>query len=138
MPEIPDQPDNRKRSKAEQQPGFCWAVVFSNYEPAEIDMLFATKALAEERADQLGGDWQAERWAIQGWNVDQDREAAYRAGREDAARDVGVVAEAAGWGEVWAQCVSIARDVSDAPTQAAEVDQPRTLLPGEDNPEAQR
>jgi hypothetical protein len=65
---------------------------------------------------------------------------AYRAGRDGAARDIGVVAEAAGWGEVWAQCVSIARGVSDAPTQAAEVDQPRTLLPGEvqDDPEAQR
>jgi hypothetical protein len=56
--------------REEQVPGFCWAVVYSNYEPAEVDALFATKALAEERAEQLAGDWEVERWAIQGWDAD--------------------------------------------------------------------
>jgi hypothetical protein len=52
---------------SEQQPGFCWAVVFSNYDPTELEGLFATRALAEKRVEELGTGWHAERWAIQGW-----------------------------------------------------------------------
>jgi hypothetical protein len=44
--------------------------------------------------------------------VEQLWREAYRAGREDAARDIEAIAEEAGWGEVWAQCVSLARGTS--------------------------
>jgi hypothetical protein len=42
----------------------------------------------------------------------REHEAGYRAGREAAARDIEAIAEEAGWGEVWAQCVSLARGTS--------------------------
>lgn len=61
--------EDQKRSE-EQEPGFCWAVVFSNYEPAEVDNLFATRALAKARAELLGDAWCIERWAIRGWRDD--------------------------------------------------------------------
>jgi hypothetical protein len=64
------QSEDQKRSNEEQVAGYCWAVVFSNYEPAEVDMLFATRALAEERAEKLGDGWDVQRWAIRGWRSD--------------------------------------------------------------------
>lgn len=41
-----------------------WAVVFSNYEPPEVDSLWTTEARAEERAEELGAGW-----GVTGWDV---------------------------------------------------------------------
>ena len=35
-----------------------WAVVFSNYEPAEVASLWATEKLAEVEAARLDGPWE--------------------------------------------------------------------------------
>lgn len=40
-------------------------VVFSNYSPAEIDSVHATRKSAEIRAEGLGGDWRVEEWEVQ-------------------------------------------------------------------------
>ena len=37
--------------------GLVWAVVYSNYYPEEVDSLWATEPLAQERANELAGDW---------------------------------------------------------------------------------
>lgn len=34
-----------------------YAVVYSNYEPAEVDSLWMTRELAERRADELDSGW---------------------------------------------------------------------------------
>lgn len=34
-----------------------YAVIFSNYEPSEVDSLWASKELAQARADELDGYW---------------------------------------------------------------------------------
>lgn len=47
------------------------------------------------------------------------QEAAYQAGREHAARAIEEHAELAGWGEVWAQAVSIARGMDLRPDRAS-------------------
>jgi hypothetical protein len=39
-----------------------WAVLFSNYEPAEVAALYDNQAAAEEHADALGSEWRAVRW----------------------------------------------------------------------------
>jgi hypothetical protein len=62
--------EDQKRSE-EQVPGFCWAVVFGLTNRPRLDLLFATRALAEKRAGELGEGWRVERWAIQGWKRDQ-------------------------------------------------------------------
>ena len=41
-----------------------WAVVFSNYEPAETHSVWATKELAEEQAEKLDGPWGVEEWSV--------------------------------------------------------------------------
>lgn len=41
-----------------------WAVVYSNYEPAEVDSLWATEELANIRLSQLLGDWTVVEWAV--------------------------------------------------------------------------
>lgn len=39
-----------------------WAVVFSNYEPAEVAALYDNEAAAQQHADALEGDWRVVRW----------------------------------------------------------------------------
>jgi hypothetical protein len=34
-----------------------YSVVFSNYEPEEVDSCWATRELAEQRAEEMEGDW---------------------------------------------------------------------------------
>lgn len=41
-----------------------WAVVFSNYEPAEVDSLWAVEELAETRAGQLDHGWEVVRMYV--------------------------------------------------------------------------
>lgn len=41
-----------------------WAVVYSNYFPAEVDSLWKTKEKAEERAEELQGEWHAQEWEV--------------------------------------------------------------------------
>lgn len=41
-----------------------WAVVYSNYEPAEVDSLWATQELAEKRAAKLEGMWDVTEWTV--------------------------------------------------------------------------
>lgn len=41
-----------------------WAVVFSNYEPAEVDSLWTTEDRARERADELGDGWTVTEWEV--------------------------------------------------------------------------
>lgn len=37
--------------------GKVWAVVFSNYDPPELDTLWNSEAAAKARVDKLNGDW---------------------------------------------------------------------------------
>lgn len=39
-----------------------WAVVFSNYEPAEVAALYDNEAAAEQHADALDDGWRVVRW----------------------------------------------------------------------------
>jgi hypothetical protein len=41
-----------------------YAVVFSNYEPTEVDSLWASMELAERRATKLGSGWEAVEWTV--------------------------------------------------------------------------
>lgn len=41
-----------------------YAVVFSNYEPAEVDSVHITRELAGARLDQLDGMWKVEEWTV--------------------------------------------------------------------------
>jgi hypothetical protein len=45
-----------------------WAVVFSNYEPAEVAALYDNEAAADAHADALddrdGGGWRVARWSV--------------------------------------------------------------------------
>ena len=43
----------------------CYAVSYSNYEPSEIESLWATREKAESRAKELGDMWQVHEWRIQ-------------------------------------------------------------------------
>lgn len=43
-----------------------WAVIFSNYEPTEVDSIWSTKERAEERAEELDdGMWRVIAWEVQ-------------------------------------------------------------------------
>lgn len=42
-----------------------YAVVFSNYEPAEVESLWETMEDAEARASALGSPWEAQEWDVQ-------------------------------------------------------------------------
>jgi hypothetical protein len=44
---------------AESKGRYVFAVVCGNYEPAEIDSLWDTSVLAQERAEKMGGMWTA-------------------------------------------------------------------------------
>lgn len=46
----------------EAAPATVWAVVYSNYDPAEVDSLWVSQALAEKHADTLGDDWRVVAW----------------------------------------------------------------------------
>ncbi len=48
----------------EAAPATVWAVVYGNYDPAEVDSLWASKSLAERRADALGDDWRVIEWKV--------------------------------------------------------------------------
>lgn len=39
-----------------------WAVVFSNYEPAEVAALYDNEAAAQQHADALDDGWRVVRW----------------------------------------------------------------------------
>lgn len=49
-----------------------WVVVFGNYEPSDggwwfhlrVDSLWATKELAQKRADELDDDWRVVEWMV--------------------------------------------------------------------------
>lgn len=41
-----------------------YAVVFSNYEPSEVDSLWVSEKLAQSRADELDGHWNVERMLV--------------------------------------------------------------------------
>lgn len=41
-----------------------WVVIFSNYEPSEVDSLWRTKESAEKRAEELGDMWDAVEWEV--------------------------------------------------------------------------
>lgn len=46
-----------------------WVVVYSNYEPAEVDSLWTTEAEAAKRRDELNatsntGMWESEPWVV--------------------------------------------------------------------------
>lgn len=41
-----------------------WVVVYGNYFPAEVDSIWKTKELAEQKADELQGEWHAEEWTV--------------------------------------------------------------------------
>lgn len=41
-----------------------YAVVFSNYEPTEVDSLWRTQESADKRADELDGDWRVVPWRV--------------------------------------------------------------------------
>ena len=43
-----------------------YAVCFGNYFPAEIDSLWPTAELAEERAEKLSGDWEVRPMTVYG------------------------------------------------------------------------
>ncbi len=42
-----------------------YAVVFSNYEPAEVNSLWWSKAKAAKRAEELGDMWEVVRWTVE-------------------------------------------------------------------------
>jgi len=42
-----------------------WAVIFSNYEPAEVAAIYGNEAAASKHAEALGGDWAVVRWTVQ-------------------------------------------------------------------------
>ena len=42
-----------------------WIVRFGNYWPAEVDSIWGSECDAIERADELGGMWDAERVLLQ-------------------------------------------------------------------------
>ncbi len=48
----------------EAAPATVWAVVYSNYDPAEVDSLWVSQALAEKQADTLGDDWRVVAWKV--------------------------------------------------------------------------
>jgi len=50
------------------KPMTAWVVVFSNYYPAEVDSIWKTKELAEQKADELQGDWHVQEWTVQETN----------------------------------------------------------------------
>lgn len=39
-----------------------WAVVYSNYEPAEVDSIHHNRATAEARAGELADEWRVDEW----------------------------------------------------------------------------
>ena len=41
-----------------------WAVVFSNYDPAEVAAIYYNEAAAEAHAEDLDGDWNAVAWRV--------------------------------------------------------------------------
>ena len=43
----------------------CWMVVFSNYDPFEVDTIWSTRELAEKRADKLNDLNDESPWTIQ-------------------------------------------------------------------------
>lgn len=57
--------DTTTHSPAPQPAPFpVWAVVFSNYDPAEVDSLWSTPERAEAEADAKGGAWHVQRWLV--------------------------------------------------------------------------
>lgn len=44
-------------------------MVFSNYEPAEVDSTWTTKEKAEERAEQLNENYDWSPWEAKCWEV---------------------------------------------------------------------
>src|SRR5262245_1133242 len=58
-------------ARREEEPKYVWVVSFSNYEPAEVDGIYATKEMADARAEELndrddGWGWDVHRWVVQG------------------------------------------------------------------------
>jgi hypothetical protein len=41
-----------------------WVVVYSNYDPNEVDSLWETEKLAERRVAMLGRGWKAVEWEV--------------------------------------------------------------------------
>jgi len=54
-------------------PTTVWAVVFSNYEPAEVRHLFTTRAAAEDYVNAHAGDLRVEEWPV--WRTVQEADA---------------------------------------------------------------
>ena len=48
------------------EPEAVWAVVFSNYDPREIDSLWWNEEEASARAEELGEMWRVEKMAVEG------------------------------------------------------------------------
>lgn len=48
-----------------------WAVVFSNYEPREVDTLWETEELAKRRVAMLSSGWETVEWDV-GSDEDSD------------------------------------------------------------------
>ena len=45
-------------------PPFVWCVVFSNYDPAEVNSIHETEEGASTEAEALDGDWCVEKWQV--------------------------------------------------------------------------
>lgn len=43
-----------------------YVVAFANYDPSEVESIWATKALADRRAEELDGDWRVLAWPVEG------------------------------------------------------------------------
>lgn len=41
-----------------------YAVIYGNYEPAEVDSLWSTRERADERAAELGEGWTTVNWQV--------------------------------------------------------------------------
>lgn len=53
---------NKTTDNYDDESKVIWAVVFSNYEPAEVAELYDNEAAAQKHADALGDGWRAVRW----------------------------------------------------------------------------
>lgn len=68
-------PEEERASEHEH----VWVVLYSNYEPAGVDSIWATEDLAERRCQQLNTMCKAKGlglpWTVYGWTVKDERDA---------------------------------------------------------------
>jgi len=57
-------PEATQAQELVRQLGTVYAVVYSNYSPAEMDSLWRLREKAEARARELGSPWAVEMWTV--------------------------------------------------------------------------